>query len=115
MNAPAAATSGQLDLLHIHVHWHEHDATVTLDGELDYATAPALSAQLTEILARKPHRLILDMATLAFIDCGGITPIARARGVLLPGRSLILRSPTPAARKLFKITGIDQICDLQST
>lgn len=97
------------------VRWHQRTAIVTLAGELDHLTAAILSTQLDAVLARQPAALILDMSRLAFIDCSGLTPIARARRALPPDSPLVLRSPGPQARRLLAITGFDQICRIDNT
>jgi len=54
-----------------------HDVTVpgcvvlSLCGELDVFTAPALRAQLAELAARGQCRLVFDLAPLSFIDAHG--------------------------------------------
>ncbi len=113
MSAPRASTLSQQELLHIGVHWHERTAIVALDGELDYATAPALTAWLADVLAQGPGRLVLDLASLTFIDCAGLTPILQCRSTLPAGFPLILRSPTRAVRRFLAFTRADQICDLR--
>jgi anti-sigma B factor antagonist len=95
------------------VHWDNRDVTVVLAGELDCASAPDLSAQLTELIAKRPQRLVLDLANVVFMDCAGITPIARARRALPAGRPVTLRSPARQARRLLKITHMDQLCLIQ--
>ena len=45
-------------------------------GELDCASNPDLSAPLTKLVAKRPHRRVLDLADVVFMDCAGITNIA---------------------------------------
>jgi anti-sigma B factor antagonist len=107
---PGPAVSVPIDM---QVHWVNRDVTVVLAGELDCASAPGLWAQLTELIAKRPQRLVLDLANVVFMDCAGITPIARARRALPPGRPVILRSPARQARRLLRITHMDQLCLIQ--
>ena len=109
MTAPALRTRDGLGPLLVLVDWNGACATVTVRGELDLATAPLLSACLTGVLAQRPRQLTVDLASLAFIDCAGLAPIVAARRVLPPGRPLILSSPTPAARFLLRLTGLDRV------
>ena len=95
------------------VDWQGACATVTPRGELDVATAPLLSACLTGVAAQQPRQLTVDLASLAFIDCAGLAPLVRARGVLPPGRPFILSSPTPAARLLLRLTGLDRVFQVE--
>ncbi len=95
------------------VHWDNRDVTVVLAGELDCASAPDLSALLTELIAKRPQQLVLDLANVLFMDCAGITLIVRARRALPAARPVILRSPSRQARRLLKITQMDQLCLIQ--
>jgi anti-sigma B factor antagonist len=110
---PPQAGATEVVPLDMQVHWDNRAVTVILTGELDCASAPDLTARLTDLLAKRPQRLVLDLANVAFMDCAGITPIARARRALPPGHPVILRSPARQARQLLKITHIDQLCTIQ--
>jgi anti-sigma B factor antagonist len=113
MSPPARKPARPGCPLDIQVHWASHDATVILSGELDYASAPALTARLAELVAKHPQRLVLDLAQVVFMDCAGLTPIARARRALPADRPLFLRSPARAVRQLLKITHMDQLGVIQ--
>ena len=90
-----------------------HNATVIIGGELDYATAPILTARLRRVIAGQPERLILDMARVIFIDCAGLSLIVQARNRLPAGASLIVRSPSAGVRRLFRLASLEQVCALQ--
>lgn len=109
IEASPAAGRDEFTPVDVQVRWDNHDVTVTLTGELDCASAPALAMRFAELLAKRPQRLVLDLANVTFMDCAGITPIARARRALGPGRPVILRSPAPQVRQLLKITRMDQL------
>ena len=71
-----------------------------LAGELDCASNPDLSVRLTTLVAERPHRRVLDLASVMFMDCAGITHIAPGQRALPPGRPAVLRAcphgpPTP--------------------
>jgi anti-anti-sigma factor len=109
IDASPATGRAQFTPPDVQVRWDNHDVTVILAGELDCASAPALTARFAELLAKRPQRLVLDLADVTFMDCAGITPIARARRALAPARPVILRSPAPLVRQLLKITRMDQL------
>lgn len=108
MSVPAAQAHQQTALLRVQTRWQARTATLVLVGELDYATAPLLAGRLTTALARRPERVILDLAALTFIDCSGLTPIIRARNRLPQEVPLIMRSPRRRVRSLLALTGVDQ-------
>lgn len=82
---------------------------VTLHGELDMATCPALEQALGEALdSGRP--VIVDMASLTFMDSTGISVLLGAcRRAEEAGRSLVVRSPRRPVLKAFQLTGVDQI------
>jgi anti-sigma B factor antagonist len=51
---------------------------VALRGELDITDAVSAVAALAAAAAREPE-IIVDLAGLAFIDCGGVAALARGR------------------------------------
>ena len=51
------------------------------------------------------------MAEVTFTDCAGLSLIVRARNRLRAGASLIVRSPSTAVRRLFKIANVDRVCE----
>jgi anti-anti-sigma factor len=50
---------------------------VSLGGELDMSTAPALESAVSPIIARKPNRLVIDAARLEFADSSAIALLVR--------------------------------------
>lgn len=113
MNAPAAAGPQLLARIDIKVSWQGQHASLTIGGELDWATAPVLTERLTEVMARQPERVTLDLARLDFMDCAGVSPIVRARRDLPACCPLVLESPVPRVRKLLAATGVDQLDGLR--
>ncbi|MCL6731553.1 STAS domain-containing protein [Streptomyces neyagawaensis] len=52
---------------------------VTLRGEIDVVTAPALAARLDALTSRPHPDLVLDLRPVDFIDCSGLGVLCRAR------------------------------------
>jgi anti-sigma B factor antagonist len=88
-------------------------ATVALHGEVDLATATQLRHCLAQALALSPKRLVIDMTDLRFIDASGLPALFWAASQLGP-HSVVLRSPNYLATRLFTITGLDQVCLVES-
>jgi anti-anti-sigma factor len=112
VNAPAAARLQLLARIDIKVSWQGQHASLTIGGELDWATAPVLTERLTEVMAKQPGQVTLELAHLDFMDCAGVSPIVRARRDLPACCPLVLESPVPRVRKLLAATGIDQLAGL---
>jgi anti-anti-sigma factor len=100
--------------LAVEVHLLGGTATVILCGDLDLATRPLLAQRMAEVLARKPQRLVFDLARVGFLDCGTARLIAgSAQG--LPGHARpVIRSPVPLVRRVLAVTGLDARCEVVS-
>lgn len=92
------------------------DLTVTVSGELDVLTAPFLWERMEPALSAVTGKLVLDFAGLNFIDSMGLGVIVRAQSRLRgesSERQVIVRHPNAHARKVFEITGLDRVIDVQ--
>ena len=79
---------------------------VRLSGELDAHAASELDQVIDEIAARRPARIVVDVAEVSFIDSSGLRSLIRAHRAVLGGEQLRLRSPQPATLRLLDITGL---------
>ena len=93
------------------------DVVVAVRGELDVLTAPFLWEQMEPVLGGITGKLVFDFAELGFIDSMGLGVIVRASSRLrgdAPERQIIVRHLNAHARKVFEITGLDRILDVQT-
>src|SRR5258708_4514804 len=58
--------------LQVGVHRHTAGWVVVLIGELDIATAPALTGRLVRSDGAAPSHLVADLSGLGFCDCAGL-------------------------------------------
>jgi anti-sigma B factor antagonist len=81
--------------------------TVTVEGEVDVATAPALRDELYRLIEQGTNQIVVDLSGMDFIDSTGlgvfVGALKRARE---GGGGIELRGLQPAARKVFDITGL---------
>jgi anti-sigma B factor antagonist len=92
------------------------DLIVTVRGELDVLTAPLLWERMEPALPGVTGKLVFDFAGLGFIDSMGLGVIVRAQSRLrgeAPERQIIVRHLNAHARKVFEITGLDRVLDVQ--
>lgn len=92
------------------------DVVVTVRGELDVLTAPFLWERMEPALPNLTGKLVFDFADLKFIDSMGLGIIVRAQARLrgeAPERQVIVRHANAHARKVFEITGLDRVLDIQ--
>lgn len=73
-----------------------------LQGELDLASAPDLSAAVQEAFVDAPQPVVLDMSGVGFIDSTGVRTLLEAQHV--GGRDLILMTPSAAVTRVLDLT-----------
>lgn len=81
--------------------------TLTLHGEVDIASAPALEPQMRNAEELMPRRVVLDLAAVDFIDSTGVHALIRAQQrAERIGYELVVAHPSSIVQRLFSITGI---------
>jgi anti-sigma B factor antagonist len=94
-------------------HLKEH-AYVVLAGELDGATAPFLVRTLVEVNETLEGDLVLDIKKLSFIDSTGLSVfVSQHKTLSAKGRKLVIYAPTAMARRLFQITGLEEVLTIE--
>lgn len=82
-------------------------AVVWLDGEEDLATVAVLADTLARAVADNDGDLIVDLSGVTFLSTATIDELIRTRNILLrQNRNLWLRSPSPFARRLIDLCGL---------
>jgi anti-anti-sigma factor len=84
-----------------------HTALVTVEGELDRHTAPALGDHLQWLLAGDPVRILLDTEAVSFADAGALDMLERV-GVAARQRdcAIVVMAPGAALQRLVEIVGV---------
>jgi anti-sigma B factor antagonist len=92
----------------------ESTTRVILAGELDAASAVSLSEQLRHMTAELVDDLSIDVGLLIFIDSTGLSLLESLhKKVRALGHTLTIRDPTPPTRRLFQITGLDEVLAIE--
>jgi anti-anti-sigma factor len=89
-------------------------ATIVIRGELDLVTLPVLAERLALVSRGEPERLVFDLAGTSFMDCGAARLIAGSGSWLRGGRRPVIRRPSPGARRILGLTGLDAYCDIEA-
>ena len=100
--------------LSVRCDWNGRAATVTVCGDVDFATMPILSQQLSEVTARQPDRLVIDLSEAGFIDAACVGAIIRTRHALPGHCPLIFRSPPRHVRQVLDVCGLDLLCTIEA-
>ena len=88
------------------------ETVVTVTGEVDIASAPALAEALNDALATGARRVVVDLSGLGFMDLSGLrvltSSIRRARET---GARIVLANPSSSVRRLVTLTGTERILE----
>jgi stage II sporulation protein AA (anti-sigma F factor antagonist) len=83
-------------------------AEVSVAGDVDLETAPRLSDVLAEAIGSRSGDLTVDLAGVEFIDAAGIgVLVSAANQVRTGGARLVVRSPSPAVRRVLDAVELD--------
>jgi anti-anti-sigma factor len=92
-----------------------HRTVIRVRGDQDIANVSALCDALawaTDL----GGAVVVDLSRVTFMDASSLGAIVRARHVLeAQARSLIVRSPSPCARRLLDLCGIPALADPEGT
>ncbi|HEX3622072.1 MAG TPA: STAS domain-containing protein [Acidimicrobiales bacterium] len=103
---------GYLDFA-VSVDGQDEVATVTVTGDLDCYSAATLRTILWALVDDRLHRVVVDLGGTNFIDSTGLgVLVGGARRFRQAGGDMVLRSPTPATRRLFEITGVTKLFEI---
>lgn len=83
------------------------EGVLSLAGELDLASAPALRSAIQQNLDTGAQRLILDLTDLSFCDSSGLSVMVRAEQNFPAG--VLLHHPRPQLRKILRCTQLEQV------
>ena len=86
---------------------------VSVHGELDLITAPALEQILWTLDDNRD--VVADFSAVTFMDSSGVAVLFRAyKSMNARGRSFSARGVTAIPRRVMEITGLDQVLDVAS-
>ncbi len=89
---------------------------ITVSGELDIATAPALRDRLDAAIEAGTHRLVIDLSALTFLDSVALATIVHAKQRLPEdGRMALAVDPSSYVMLVFESGGLPQVLDLVET
>jgi anti-anti-sigma factor len=91
-------------------------AVVTVMGEVDLATVPALTSAVGEALAHKPAAVIVDLLNVSFLASAGLQALVGAHErVSGEGAVFAVVADGAATSRPIQLTGLDQILALHPT
>ncbi|MEV0292168.1 STAS domain-containing protein [Nocardia sp. NPDC050710] len=94
---------------------HDGASVLTVAGEVDLATAPALEAAIEGILGGKPAALIIDLSGVSFLASAGMAALVAAHQRAGEATTIAVVADGPATSRQLKMTSLDQVFALYST
>ena len=84
------------------------ESVLTLRGELDAYSAPAVEEQITALMGTGA-RVVLELSETSFLDSSGLRAILTANRRLAGEQgTLVLRAPSEPVVRLLEITGLTE-------
>jgi anti-sigma B factor antagonist len=93
----------------------ERTGVLSVEGELDLASAPSLKWALTDILAAGHDQVVVDLSLVTFIDSTALGVLVGVRKNLSPGAKLAITCTHPDVLNIFELTGLDATFDIFSS
>ncbi len=94
---------------------HDGATVLTVAGEVDLATAPALENAIDAILSGKPAALIIDLTAVSFLASAGMATLVAAHQRAGATTAIAVVAEGPATSRQLKMTSLDQVFALHST
>lgn len=89
---------------------------LAVEGEIDMSTSPQLlDSVLSVALAHDRHHIVMDLRDVRFLDSSGLAAIVQAnKSVRDLNAHLILCNPSRTVRRMFEVTGLDDVLDVRN-
>jgi len=88
----------------------EGSAVLALSGEIDVSNTAQVRDAGVKLLADGATRLVVDLSLADYMDSAGLgTLVGMLKRVKEAGGAMAIAGPQPRVRRLFEITGLDQI------
>ncbi len=94
---------------------HDGVTVLTVTGEVDLATAPALETAIDAALDSGADHLVIDLAAVSFLASAGMAALVAAHQRAGDKTTIALVAEGPATSRQLKMTALDQVFDLHST
>ncbi len=82
---------------------------IPTERRLDAAASVAFKDAMSRLSAEAPHRVILDMSPIDFMDSSGLGAVIGAMKIFAPDTRLEIAALTPAVEKVFRLTQMDRV------
>ena len=89
------------------------ETTLTIRGSLDINTAPALAEEIDRIVATKPPKVAVDLASLDLIDSSGVAALVKLyKGIRSAGGTIAINGARDQPLAIFKLLRMDKVFNI---
>jgi anti-sigma B factor antagonist len=90
-----------------------NETKLTIRGSLDINSAPALAEEVDKIIAGKPGKVLVDLASLDLIDSSGVAALVKLyKGVRSSGGAINISGARDQPLAIFKLLRMDKVFNL---
>jgi anti-sigma B factor antagonist len=94
---------------------HDGVSVVSVSGEIDLVTAPALEQAIGAVVAESPTALVIDLSAVEFLGSVGLKILAATYERLGTSAGFGVVARGPATRRPIHLTGLDKTFPLYPT
>ncbi|ORB74662.1 anti-anti-sigma factor [Mycobacterium scrofulaceum] len=94
---------------------HDGVSVVSVSGEIDLVTAPALEQAIGAVVAENPTALVIDLSAVEFLGSVGLKILAATYEKLGSATGFGVVARGPATRRPIHLTGLDKTFPLYPT
>ncbi|MGD1169543.1 STAS domain-containing protein [Mycobacterium seoulense] len=94
---------------------HDGVSVVSVSGEIDLVTAPALEQAIGAVVAESPTALVIDLSAVEFLGSVGLKILAATFEKLGKAQGYGVVARGPATRRPIHLTGLDKTFPLYPT
>jgi anti-sigma B factor antagonist len=88
----------------------EQPNVLPLEGEIDLHVSPEVAESLCAMIAKKPKRIVVDLASVTYLDSSGLAVFIEAmRNVQDYGGTFALAGVQESVKDMFDIARLDQV------
>jgi anti-anti-sigma factor len=88
----------------------DRTTVVSLGGDLDIASVPAIEVELEAFIEAAPPRVVFDLSGVTFMDSSGIAMLLRATERVA---SVEVRDPSLSVQLVLRATGLTDVLHVQ--
>ena len=104
-----------MDAIATAVAYEDGIAVLTVSGEVDLATVPALEAAIDAALATQPSALVIDLSAVEFLASAGLQTLVTTQQRLGSSDQFAVVAEGAATSRPIQLTGLDEIFGLYPT